>query len=133
MTDDEDVPLWLGVELIASVVALEDGRLQELANVSGGHFTATSLARRLRELGARPVFRSGGDISYQVVEETPQQVLAVAAAEAEPQDVGMLMRFTFDPDMQLWDSEVLELDRADALFRRSAAPVQTITPSDRGM
>lgn len=129
---DEDVPVWLGLELIASVVALEDGRLRGLANVSGGRFTEMSLIERLRVLGARPISREGGEIRYQVIEETPDYVVAVAAAEAEPQDLGMLMRFRFDRDMELWDSEVVQIDWADALFSRSSAAVQTITRSDRG-
>ena len=128
----EDVPPWLGIELIASVVALEDGRLQGLANASGGHFTAAALVDRLRELGARPTSRDSGEIRYQVIDEKPEQVVAVAAAVAEPQDIGMLMRFDLDGDLELWDSAVLEIDWADVLFRRTGTPVRAITRSDRG-
>lgn len=132
MTSAEEVPLWLGVELIASVVALEDGRLRALANVSGGHFTEVALEDRLRALGARPTSREGGEVRYQVVTEAGDRVVAVAAAEAEPRDLGLLMHFTLDRDMELWDTQVLEVDWADALFGRTAAPVQSITRSDRG-
>jgi hypothetical protein len=132
MIENEDVPPWLGVELISSVVALEDGRLRGLANASGGYFTEKSLAERLHQLGARPISRQAGDIQYQTIHETPENVIAVAVAEAEPQDLGMLMNFTFDPDMEWWSSEVVEIDWAAALLRRSPARVQAITRSDRG-
>lgn len=131
--EDDDVPPWLGIGLITTVVGLEDGRHKGLANASGGHFTEASLVGRLRTLGARPISRQGGEISYQVLEETADRVVAVAAAEAEPQDVGMLMSFAYHHEARVWFHELLEIDWAEVLFRRNGAPVKTIMRSDRGM
>jgi hypothetical protein len=130
---DEQIPSWLGVSLISLVVSLEDERYAGVANRSGGHYTAESLAERLRSLGARPISRTSGEILFGVVEEAPDEVLAVGVAVAEPQDVGLLIRFTLD-DLGLWDTEILDLDWADALLQKAGPRgVQSITRSDRGV
>lgn len=117
----EEVPYWLGANLVMTVTALEDRRLQAVANVSGGHLTLEDLEDRLKALGARPVARDGGNVHYGLVTQTADVVEAVGVATAQPQALGMLMRFVRDPEMDLWDTEILDLDWAESLFQRTSA------------
>ncbi len=126
----EGADTWL-TSLVMTVTALREGDLQGVANLSDGEVTAEGIRARLDQLGLHPapISHSTLSVRYGIVSSEPDHAVTVAVAEGTPRDIGILIAFTRDAEMDLWDGEILEIDDADALMRRHAADEHVVDAS----